>query len=82
MLELGDDVSVELLGLQPVNANTARTVLAASGIIRFISVFSFFIDSVFFAISVMTKAFQRSMSSIRLWLDVVLCYGVFVPGEI
>jgi hypothetical protein len=35
ILELGDGVSVELLGLQPTRANAARTVIAASGMTDF-----------------------------------------------
>ena len=41
ILELGDGVSVELLGLQPTSANAARKVIADSGIIRLISLFLF-----------------------------------------
>src|ERR1017187_7367960 len=80
ILELGDGVSVELLGLQPTSANAARTVIAESAIIRFISVFSFLLF-MFFAASMMAKAFRQPISSIRLWRDVVLRYGVFAPCE-
>ena len=81
ILELGDDVSVELLGLQPTRANAARKGIAGSAKIRFISVFSFLLFKIF-AASVMVKAFRQPISSIRLWRDVVLRYGVFAPRAI
>jgi hypothetical protein len=55
-------------------------VIAESAIIRFISVFSFLLF-MFFAASMMAKAFRQPISSIRLWRDVVLRYGVFAPCE-
>ena len=72
ILELGGGVSVELLGLsllQPTRTNAARTGIARSAIVDFISLFSFcsFLLFVFYCQRLVVLAGQTLQASFSLF---------------
>jgi hypothetical protein len=78
ILELGDGVSVELLGLlclQPTSAHAARTVITDRGILNFISEYFVFTAHVYCR-QREGKSVRQPFSLMKLRHDPGLRYGV------